>query len=532
MLRSSNQTEPIPSLRSSLHLATDQDLATWLDDCRKARHRVAYVHGGYLCKIADLDEPSRTLHTADPQDKTKASLKKLVGCGLLQHLEMSRDTLTDAREADSAWTYSPVATKREVDTLIATRNGLLGRTSGRGADIDRQTAQKVWADAGGRCMFEGCPCDLTEIPLWTGSARVGYLAHIIASDPDGPRGNQEDSHRLANDPENIMLMCDAHHRLIDSLAPDDFPPERLYEMRRIRREQVRLYLDALSYPRSQAVTLHANLAYVPTYFHDTAFVEAILATGRSMLPNVIHYIRRENQRDDRNAPGFWANYLREHEAQIRVLVTSFNAASSAHTENISVFPLHHIPTMVLAGRIMGEAQSIQVFQFDRERRSWAWNPQAVVKPAGAFSVSPLSEGRVPEVLVTIELTATIDEDSIPTDLKANVDAGRMPWLRITTPNPRFDCIGRPEDLDQFMRVARSAINHVQDSMRVRRVHLIAISPASTVFRFGQMLQAGHHPEYIVYDRAGSEYPFVPAFSITGHNVSAPDGERSFSISLR
>jgi hypothetical protein len=100
------------------------------------------------------------------------------------------------------------------------------------------------------------------------------------------------------------------------------------------------------------------------------------------------------------------------------------------------------------------------------------------------------------------------------------------------PNPGFDCIAHPDDLDQFMQVARKTIIHVQDVMRVKKVHLIAISPASTVFRFGQMLQPGHHPEYIIYDRASREYPFVPAFSITGHNVSAHDGERSFSISLR
>lgn len=517
---------------SSSLTTTDQDLAAWLDDCRTTGHRVAYIHAGYLCKVADLDEPSRTLHPADPGVSAKASLKKLAAKGQLIRIELPLQSLQDAREVDSAWEHSPLATAGDLDTLIATRDGLLGRTTGRGTSINDKTAQKVWADAGGRCMFKGCGADLTEIPLWTKATRMGYLAHIIASDPDGPRGTQTDSHRLSNNPDNIMLMCDAHHRLIDSFAPAEYPAETLYEMRRTHREQVRLYLDSLSYPASQAVTLHANLAYVPTYFHDAEFVEAILATGRSMLPRVVHYVRRTSQRDDRNTPGFWANYLREHEAHIRHLVTSFNSDSAAATGSLSVFPLHHIPTMVLAGRIMGEAQAIQVFQYNKERRSWAWNPQALAKPAGTFSVNALPTGRASEVLITVELTAAINEQAIPADLWSDIAAGRMHWLRITTPNPRFDCIAHPGDLDQFMQVARSVIDHVQDVMRVQKVHLIAISPASSVFRFGQMLQAGHHPEYVVYDRAGGEYPFVPAFSITGHSVSAPDGERSFSISLR
>ncbi|TBW36236.1 SAVED domain-containing protein [Azotobacter chroococcum] len=458
-------------------------------------------------------------------------MKKLANRNLLQRLELPLQILQDAHIADPTWAYT-LLSKAEVDGLIATREGLLGRTSGRGQEINDKTAQKVWADAGGRCMFEGCGEDLTEIPLWTKAARVGYLAHIVASDPEGPRGSQADSHRLSNEPENIMLMCDAHHRLIDSFAPSNYPAEVLYEMRRAHRDMVQNYLDSLAFPRTRAVTLHANLARVPTYFHDSELIEAILATRRAMVPGVIHYVRRKSQRDDRNTPGFWDQYLREHEGDIRQLVTGFNSASGAVTESLAIFPLHHIPTLVLAGRIMGEAQAIQVFQYNKDRRTWAWDSAAVPKSAGTLSVSALPENLASEVLITIELTAAIDEEAMPAELQTEISAGRLPWIRITTPAPRFDCISHPDDLDQFVQVSRRTIDHVQDVMRAHKVHLIAISPASTVFRFGQMLQAGHHPKYVVYDRAGREYPFVPALSITGHAVSAPDSEQDFSISLR
>jgi hypothetical protein len=510
----------------------DQELAAWLDDRVATGHNVAYIYGGFLCKVVDLDEPSRSLHPADPQDEAKKLLKKLATRRLLQRLELPLQSLQEAHVADPTWTYSPVLSNPDVDTLITTRDGLLGRTAGRGSEITVKTAQKVWADAGGRCMFEGCGEDLTEVPLWTKTARVGYLAHIVASDPNGPRGTQEDSHRLANDPENIMLMCDAHHRLIDSFAPGCYLADTLYEMRRAHRDMVRNYLDSLAFPRTRAVTLHANLAHVPTYFHDSELIDAILATGRAMVPGVIHYVRRKAQRDDRNTSGFWTQYLREHEGDIRQLVTGFNSGNGAITESLAVFPLHHIPTMVLAGRIMGEAQAIQVFQYNRARRTWAWHPDVAPQPAGTFRVSALPDGRVPEVLITIELTAAMDEEAMPPGLQTEIADGRLPWLRITTPNPRSDCIAHSDDLDQFTQVARRTINHVQDVMRARKVHLIAVSPAPTVFRFGQMLQPGHHPEYIVYDRAGRQYPLVPAFSITGHEVSALGGEQPFSISLR
>lgn len=510
----------------------DQNMAAWLAVCLGQKHRVAFVHAAYLCKMVDLDDPSLVLCLADPGTAAKAQLKKLVSKKLLFSLQLPYDVLVDTQVAGADWTYCPILDNSSVNALIATRDGLLARTSGRGVEISDKTAQKVWADAGARCMFHGCSKDLSEVPLWTKSARVGYLAHIVASDPAGPRGSQADSHRLADSPNNIMLMCDEHHRLIDSFAPQHFTTDVLNEMRQLHRETVRSYLDSLAFPHTKAVTLHANLANVPTYFHDSELIEAIVATRRAMLPGVIHYIRRKSQRDDRHLPGFWHQYLREHENQIRQLVSGFDSSSSSDTENLAVFPLHHTPTLVLAGRVMGEAQAIQVFQYDKPRRSWAWSPEAKSHPQGTFNVSSLPTERATEVLITLELTAHVDEDALPVDIKENLDSGALPWIRVTSSKTGFDCIGHSDDLDQFMHAARKAIVHVQDVMRVQKVHLIVVSPASTVFRFGQMLQAGHHPEYVVYDRAGRDYKFTPALSITGHQVSATDGQQTFAIPLR
>jgi hypothetical protein len=250
-----------------------------------------------------------------------------------------------------------------------------------------------------------------------------------------------------------------------------------------------------------------------------------------MLPGVIHYVRR-NQRDDRSGNDFWVNYLREHELEIRNLIASFNAPTSAVIDELAVFPLHHIATMVLAGRIMGEAQAIQVFQYHRERKSWSWDSTATPQPAGTFAVSGLTLDHMSEALITIELTASLDKDAMPVNLAESITKGTIPWVRITMANPNGACICHPDDLDQFKSVARPAINHVQDVMRAQHVHLIAISPASTVFCFGQMLQAGHHPSYAIYDRANRDARFIEAFRITGHAVTAGAGSQTKTIEIR
>lgn len=507
----------------------DEDLAAWLDQCRRARRTVGYLHAQSLCKVFDTTSPSSQLHPADPDKKSKAILKKLAQENRLLLHDLPLATLTAVNTVDPSWPLAPAA-QDEIADLVDERMRALGRT-GRGADISQPTAWKVWTDAGGCCMFEGCGANLSTIPLYTRSAKISYLAHIIASDPNGPRGTLDDSHRLSDNADNIMLMCDAHHRLIDSFAPDEYTAPRLYAMRQVHRDLVSSYMDSLAYPRVQAITLHADLAGIPTYFQESDLIGAILGIRRAMLPGVDQHLRR-SQRDDRRTPEFWVQYLHEHQLQIQRMVSTFNAADGANTGELAIFPLHHTATLVLAGRIIGEARPVRVFQYHRQRRTWCWDCNATPLPSGTITVEGLSSQQAHEVLISIELTANLDVGALPVGMADKISSGRIPRVRIQMSNPAPTCIQHPDDLDQFMSVARQAINHTQDVMHAQRVHLIAISPASTVFCFGQMLQAGHHPIYTIYDRPGRDTPFVEAFSISGHDVTARAGAQTTNIALR
>lgn len=215
-------TSSVPATVTPHQHLDDDDLVAWLDQLRRAGHTVGYLHAQSLCKVFDTTSPSAQLHPADPDKKSKAMLKKLAQENLLLQHDLPLATLTAANAVDPAWPLVPAVPDEIVD-LVDERLRALGRT-GRGADISQPTAWKVWTDAGGCCMFEGCGANLSTIPLYTRSAKISYLAHIIASDPNGPRGTLADSHRLSDDADNIMLMCDAHHRLIDSFAPGEYPP--------------------------------------------------------------------------------------------------------------------------------------------------------------------------------------------------------------------------------------------------------------------------------------------------------------------
>ena len=136
------------------------------------------------------------------------------------------------------------------------------------------------------------------------------------------------------------------------------------------------------------------------------------------------------------------------------------------------------------------------------------------------------------MLLTVELTAHIDKNALPAGLASAVTSGHMPWIRLTTGTPNGECIQRKEDLAQVVDVARSAINFIQDKMLAKRVHLIVVCPASATFSIGQLMQAGHHAIFTLYDRPNGQQLFKEAFTINGHSIVPPGGSAHPSISIR
>src|SRR3954468_21354170 len=83
--------------------------------------------------------------------------------------------------------------------------------------IKPKLALRIWVMAGGRCQYPGCNAALYNDPVTLAKMNRSYLAHIIADEPGGPRGDPVLSAKLQNDESNIMLLCDTHHRLIDKV---------------------------------------------------------------------------------------------------------------------------------------------------------------------------------------------------------------------------------------------------------------------------------------------------------------------------
>lgn len=98
----------------------------------------------------------------------------------------------------------------------------------------------VWGRAAGRCQYAGCNGLLVGDEIsGAANANKAYIGHIVADSPEGPRGHPVRSFQLAHDPDNLMLVCDVHHRVFDREMVDEHPEDVLVDMKRRHEARIR-----------------------------------------------------------------------------------------------------------------------------------------------------------------------------------------------------------------------------------------------------------------------------------------------------
>jgi hypothetical protein len=88
---------------------------------------------------------------------------------------------------------------------------------------------------------------------------AAYIAHIIADQPGGPRGDATLSEALKSDLTNLMLMCDKHHRLIDRDDITGHPVERLKAMKALHEKRIDALTDIAPDKQSHVILYGANI---------------------------------------------------------------------------------------------------------------------------------------------------------------------------------------------------------------------------------------------------------------------------------
>lgn len=404
---------------------------------------------------------------------------------------------------------------------------------GRGHSLSAPQVREVQHLAGFRCMYPGCGAKVDQIGPNRRAGNVGQLAHIVGADPKGPRGTDE-SHTLSVDPANYLLLCYDHHHLIDVVDPDGFSISYLREVRHSHLYKVEQLLDQLKWQRVQAIGICGGIAGQNSLLDHREMHDALAQRELSSMrdnPQLVF----SNAPSERLDKGYGYHLLQTYQPSILRLISELREAGPLRQSDLplAIFPLHDTPLLVLAGRLIGEARPVHVFQPDRGRDHTRWDWPASDDQHQAKVVEDLVKA-VPKAqigLLTIALSDNFQDTWLPSALRQQIDRGAATWLAVKADKPSRRIISSEKAFSTIMNTIRDAIQHLQGQHQVTAMHVILVAPASICFAFGQALQAGNHLPTTIYQRSDQSYPFQPAIRIEARRVVSADEDSRIPLEI-
>lgn len=355
--------------------------------------------------------------------------------------------------------------------------------------IPEKVTNLLWSRTAGRCQYEGCNEVLSKDILTKKNYNTAYVAHIVAAEPDGPRGDELLSPQLCQDFENLMLMCDKHHRLIDKIDVLGHSVQRLVAMKRRHEEIIERLTDFKDKTESEILLFGANIGNQKNLLtYDDAFNTISKKYYPASNYGVELGLLNSGILDHRKE--FWL--MEQANLEANFIDKIKRKRENGIIKHLSVFGLAPQPLLILLGSLLGDIHISDVYQLHREPKTWGWLNEKdkvifeVIRPKKINST----------VALIFSLSATITEDRVEKVLGKECSI----W-KFTVNNPHNDFLRNYEQLVRFRQEVRLLLNeikaiHGQDNV----IHLFPAMPNSTAIELGRIRMPKADLPMIIYDQ--------------------------------
>lgn len=341
----------------------------------------------------------------------------------------------------------------------------------------------LYVRCGGRCSL--CGSDLLRHHLTGDEGVYGELAHIVAHEPGGPRGNGKVPYDERETIDNIIVLCHPCHKDMDD-NPDKYPEEWLKEKKNTRERNAMMQQALPDTAARQAIVFTAPIAGkgIPVSEHDIrkALFDSNLFPGPSPSVNIeLMDIYKENDSH------FWSSA--EKELSVRF---ARNMQGVSSKEGYAIFGIAPMPLLVKFGSLLTELPNTTIFNlFRAPERAWCWADQNSRKDDVSFELrryqSPSSEIR-PKALVL----------SLTSDIVERVKAyEKYDIWEIRASNIKYETIQTRQGLENFRLMILSVLDKM--SKEEGDIHVFMAIPNSAAIMFGMCLKPKAHPNIILYD---------------------------------
>ena len=369
----------------------------------------------------------------------------------------------------------------------------------RDNDLPMTQKRELYQRAACMCEFENCGIPLF-FDLRSGlPVNNGDFAHIIPSSANGPRGAEDTGNYEIDSPENRILLCKKHHKLVDE-NERNYPAALLRRMKRQHEDKVRGFQSIISAEASLACILTAKIKGVrDVVVSDVSVNEAILASGH---PLAELFPQRINLVSDREygTRAYWKSMvlqLEEHAERVVSLIKSRGDTGLG----LSVFPLAPIPLIAKFASLIGDKVPFSAFPKLRGAHSWVWRTNAKTNKFGYERIR--TDRKTGRVALVISATAPILNQFL-SEVNYHGDIYHIHSQRMS-----LDPVRTLEDLTSFRSAFHDALSDIQQMHGSPvKVDVFPCVPNVLAFEIGSRRMAKVHPEMTVHENCRGWRPAI------------------------
>lgn len=351
------------------------------------------------------------------------------------------------------------------------------KTASSGRSYGAQTLKLLWGRAAGRCAVPTC-----RVELIVGASEhdpvvlIGDIAHIQAASDDGPRANLALSGKERDSYDNLILLCKNCHSKLDG-QKNTHSVAFIQHLKHNHEAWVRASLPE----RGKSKTGWKTLLLRAEHPVDQTTFDAALA------PDYIEGTVIEINATP--SPNGWNSVA----DTIRGSLIEVLGNTSLEESRFAVFPLAPVSASIYLGYCMTNRPRVQLFQYDRDRQTWA-RPLEVQNRVGVSVSTMKPNSNASDIAFLFQLSARIDarfSHNLPPNtliISIGIDHPRTNWL----------CHSR--QLQELGRTSRQVFEDCMNELSgVEKWHVFYAGPAPGAVVVGQQLNPTMTPPVQLYE---------------------------------
>jgi hypothetical protein len=355
--------------------------------------------------------------------------------------------------------------------------------------IPPRTINQLLIKSSGRCQYRGCNRSLYVDLVTKRNFNQSYIAHIVADEPGGPRGDATRSKLLAKELWNLMLLCDTHHRLIDKEQVAGHPEDLLLQMKKEHEDRIERVTGIASGMQSHILTYRANIGlHTPELSYQTVSQFLLPEYYPAQTDTIDLSLANSLERDKDDT--FWTTEINNLEKQFnRKLQQNFSKGEIKH---LSVFAFAPMPLLIKLGTLINDIYTEDIYQPVRNPKTWKLTDNP---PAATFHVNPPT-AKYGVVALNISLSATINNERI-----TRVLGDHCSIYTLTIDAPFNDFLKSKKELEDFSIAVRRLFNQIKAEHNEKTpLHIFPAMPVATAIEMGRIWMPKADMPLYIYDQ--------------------------------